>query len=221
MKRKIISALMVLCMVFAAAAPVSALEEPDMSRTGSIFVAMLFEGEPVPGGSLTAYRVAAVHEENGADYSFRLTEEYAASEVVLTDLSDATIAPALQAYIQQNNLEGAKQIIGEDGNAAFSDLQLGLYLLIQEEPAKGFLPVNPFLVSVPSYRDGTYLYEVDGSPKLALEKDPTPPPPPPPPDLPQTGLNQWPVPLMAVSGAALVILGGCLFLAGRKKKYEA
>lgn len=198
-----------------------ALEEPDMDRTGSISVTMLFEGEPVPGGSLTAYRVADIKEENGADYSFILTEAYADAQVDLTDLNDAAIAPALQTYIQENSLPGTKQDIAEDGSVVFSQLPLGLYLLVQETPAQGYLPVTPFLVSVPTYQEGSYLYEVDGSPKLALEKDPTPPPPPPPPDIPQTGLNQLPIPFMAAGGAILVILGWILCATGRKKHYEA
>lgn len=221
MTRKIISFMMVCLLLLSAALPVAALEEPDLTRTGSIRVEMTYQEKPVAGGSLTAYRVAGIHEENGADYSFRLTEEYDTCQVELSNLADAAIAPALQDFIEENNIEGIKMTIDQEGKVLFADLQLGLYLLIQEDPAKGYYPVNPFLVSVPTYQDGTYLYEVDGSPKLALEIDPTPPPPPPPPDLPQTGLQQWPVPLLAIGGTALIVLGGCLWITGRKKKNEA
>ena len=205
MTRKIISFMMVCLLLLSAALPVAALEEPDLTRTGSIRVEMTYQEKPVAGGSLTAYRVAGIHEENGADYSFRLTEEYDTCQVELSNLADAAIAPALQDFIEENNIEGIKMTIDQEGKVLFADLQLGLYLLIQEDPAKGYYPVNPFLVSVPTYQDGTYLYEVDGSPKLALEIDPTPPPPPPPPDLPQTGLQQWPVPLLAIGGTALIV----------------
>ena len=75
-------------------------------------------------------------------------------------------------------------------------------------------------MSVPAYKEGIYIYDVDATPKLALEKDPNPPPPPPP-NIPQTGLTQWPVPVLCVSGLILIAVGWCLCAAGRKKQDEA
>lgn len=221
MTKRIISVVTVLLLLSAMAMSISALEEPDMSRTGSISIVMTYQEQPVPGGSLTLYRVADVHEENGADYSFRLTEEYADSQISLDSLDDSTVASSLAAYAKDMALTGTKKTIDQDGAITFSELELGLYLLVQEDPAKGYLAVSPFLVSVPAYKDGSYIYDVDGSPKLALEIDPTPPPPPPPPDIPQTGLNQWPIPVMAAGGLVLVVLGWYLCIAGRKQKREA
>ena len=107
------------------------------------------------------------------------------------------------------------------GAARFEDLTLGLYLLVQETPAKGFSPAAPFVVSLPMMEEGKYVYEVDATTKTELIPAPTTPaptPPPPPDDskLPQTGQLNWPVPLMAVAGIGLFIMGWVLCF-GRKK----
>jgi len=221
MTKRIISAVTALLLLWAITVSVSALEEPDPTRTGSISITMTCEGQPVPGGSLTLYQVAQVHEENGADYSFVYPPEYADCGVSLEQLEDSATAKALADYAVEKQFSGTKKVIDDQGLISFTNLELGLYLLVQEEPAKGYLPLNPFLVSVPAYKEGTYIYDVDATPKLALEKDPTPPPPPPPPDIPQTGLNQWPIPILCVSGLILVVFGWYLCVAGRKKQDEA
>jgi len=219
----VLSALMLLC---ALAVHVYAAEAVDMGRIGSISITMTHSGEPVPGGSLTLYRVAEVALENQADYSFRYTEEYAGCEVFLEELNNAETALALAEYTAQQGVSGVKQQINEAGEIRFEDLALGLYLLIQEDAAEGYDTVNPFLVSVPARENGSYVYEVNASPKLNLEPLPTEPPtePPeptlPPPDLPQTGLNKWPVPVMLGCGLLLAVVGVWLTVAGRKRGHE-
>ena len=67
MHRRICSLLLILVLVCAAALPVCAAEVPDVTRRGSIAISMTHQGEPVPGGSLTLYRVADVISNDG-DY---------------------------------------------------------------------------------------------------------------------------------------------------------
>lgn len=65
--------------------------------------------------------------------------------------------------------------IGSDGTAAADGLALGLYLVMQDQPAEGYEPIAPFLVSVPMWDEtaGAYLYTVDAAPKLGgLTKTP-------------------------------------------------
>ena len=69
MHRRICSLLLILVLVCAAALPVWAHEVPDTARLGSIAISMTHQGEPVPGGSLTLYRVADVISSDG-DYLF-------------------------------------------------------------------------------------------------------------------------------------------------------
>jgi len=202
----------------------------DTERTGSLSVTLMYQDAPLAGSALTLYRVAQVQVERQADYSFCLTEEFAGAGVALTDLSAPETAAALAEYAGARGLEGIRRESGEDGKILFSDLELGLYLLVQETGAPGSAMLNPFLVSVPGRMDGQYVYDVDASPKLSAAPEetwpyeptePDMPPEPTEPELPQTGLTQWPVPVMAVSGVLLVVLGWILCVGGRKRSDEA
>lgn len=192
-------------------------EVPNLSKTGSLNITMRFDGEAVPGGTLTLYRVGEV---NG-NYGFVPTGDFADCGYSLDKVNSVTLAKAL-AHLAKN-FEGVTKTIGDNGKVTFDNLELGLYLLVQQTAAEGYNAAAPFLVTVPMFENGEYVYEVDASPKVELEKKPevtpTPKPSDPNPNLPQTGQMNWPVPVLAISGV-------CLFTAGwllrfKKSKYEA
>lgn len=230
MKKRILSALAALMLLCFAASGVYALEVPDLEAKGSIHLEMKHGEDAVPGGTLTLYRVADIHVENGADYSFRYTDAYAACEADLADLASRETAQTIADYTAANAVAGVTAEIAGDGTVVFADLELGLYLLVQETPAEGFSPVSPFLVSVPTYRSGSYIYDVNATPKVDLEPAPTvpteptepsKPTKPTDPELPQTGQNNWPVPVLAVAGLSFFALGVYLWANGRKHGNES
>ena len=95
-----------------------------------------------------------------------------------------------------------------------------MYLLVQNQAAEGYQAAAPFLVSVPMNEDGTYIYDVDASPKVELTKAPQPTPTPKPPTLAQTGQLNWPVPVLAIIGLCLFSLGWLLRFGRKKDGYE-
>lgn len=213
------AALLLAALLCAMSMTAYAHETPDMTREGAISVTMTYGGKAVSGGSLTLYRVGEIREDDG-NYSFALTGDFTGSGAALTELSSG-LAEELANYAETQKLTGRTEAVGADGKVSFSGLALGLYLLVQEEAAKGYNEAAPFLVSVPVNEDGTYVYEVDASPKVALEKEPEPTDPTAPvkPNLPQTGQLNWPIPVLAATGLALFALGWSLrFLLSRKKK---
>ena len=109
--------------------------------------------------------------------------------------------------------------IGSTGKAVFRNVTPGLYLLVQQSAAEGYLAADPFLVSVPMMENGTYIYDVDASPKTELEKAPVTPTPekPNPPKLPQTGQLNWPILVLSGVGIALVVFGGAVILTKKKR----
>lgn len=227
MRRRIFSLLLILTLVCAMALPVWAHEVPDPARKGSITISMTHQGEPVPGGSLTLYRVADVVSDNG-DYLFAYTADYAECSIPVTQLDSAELPRALADIAQDKALEGVTLTVDENGGVIFNDLEIGLYLLVQEEAAPGFKKINPFLVSVPQHDGEHYIYDVDTAPKNlpGPEEEPTTPPPtdptePPPtePELPQTGQMNWPVPVLAILGMLLVVAGFALCIADKRKEY--
>ena len=108
---------------------------------------------------------------------------------------------------------------------------------MQDQPAEGYEPIAPFLVSVPMWDEtaGAYLYTVDAAPKLGgLTKTPpaaTAAPAKPDagdPDtvtttaaatLPQTGQLNWPVPVLTLAGLLLMLAGW--YLRARAKEAGA
>ena len=224
MKRRIISALCAILILAAMAVTAYAVEVVDTSRTGSISVTMTYDGDPVGGGTLTIYRVAEVYVEDW-DHSFRYLEDYADCEVPLDNLSSAALAEALDDLVQEKKLGGITKSIDKNGQVTFEDLELGLYLVRQKKSATGFEKVSPFLVSLPGKDSDSYIYDVDASPKLDLERAPTetttePPETTTPPNLPKTGQMDWPIPLLAVTGLFLFTLGWYFYMSGRKKSHE-
>lgn len=147
---------------------------PDLSRRGSISIVMRHGEKAVPGGSLTLYQVGVVYEEDG-DYSFILSDAFSGSDLSLEDIQSARLAKELADYAGSHGISGVTKKIEKDGTVLFSDLDPGLYLLVQREAAVGYYKAVPFLVSVPMLEEGKYVYDVDASPKVELKKEPEPP----------------------------------------------
>ena len=134
-------------------------------------------------------------------------------------VTDPAVAKSLLKLVDKKSLSRITTPIAK-GQAVFSDLPVGLYLVWQNEDDadEGFSAIQPFLISVPKLQDGEYVLDVVAKPKVPLETEPTEPtepPPPPPPNLPQTGQLNWPIPVMAMMGCAMFVLGVFLY-SGRK-----
>ena len=189
----------------------SAHPVPEPGRKGSITVSMRFDGEAVPGGSLTLYWVGEVSQDDG-NYSFVPTGDFtgwgSAFGALDSAEENARTAQSLKTFAQSQEppISGIEKQIGKDGMAKFTNLEQGLYLLVQTQAAPGYSPVNPFLVSIPYEVKGEYCYDVDAQAKMELEQLPKPPEKPGG-KLPQTGQLWWPVPMLACAGMTLFLLG--------------
>lgn len=225
--KRILSLLLSLVLLGAVSMTVFAHEVPDYDRLGSISITMEYKDDPVTGGTLTLYRVADVDTSDG-NYFFTYTEDFAECSVPVTELSSSEISTALAEIAQDKQLAGVTQTLDENGKTTFADLEIGLYLIVQEKAASGFRKVNPFLVSVPYNEDGNYIYDVDTAPKNlpGPETEPTTGTEPttettkPTDKLPQTGQTNWPVPVMTIVGLMLVVAGYCLKASARRKTDE-
>lgn len=226
MKKHISLALCLIFLMGTLTLGAAAAEAPDMSRTGSISLDLTWQGEAVPGGSLTLYTVALGRLVNEVAYELELTEAFAECGVSLENLSSPETAQALAQWAAEREIPGTTAEIDENGHVAFEQLPLGLYLLVQEDPAEGFDKLRPFLVTVPVTGVDELIYDVNAAPKVNLEPaptepdEPTEPTEPTEPDLPQTGQNKWPIPVMAAIGATLFIAGCCLVVSDRRKEHE-
>lgn len=229
--RKRLSALLfawVLCGFLAVTA--YAVDVPDLSRTGSISLTMTYNGKAVAGGTLTLYHVGEIKENDG-NYSFALTGEFSGCKESLENPESPELSSSLEEYALANDLTGMKLEITSDGTVVFSDLEPGLYLLVQTQAANGYETAAPFLVSVPIKENGTYIYDVNASPKVSLKTKAEPTTTEPaetepaameprttkptasvltPTTLPNTGQLNWPIPILAVLGLCLFSIGWLL-----------
>lgn len=179
-RKRLAAVLAALTLLVWCAAPAFALEVVDLSRTGSIKVSLYDSetSEAVGGGTLTLYRVAKVQKDN-ANLSFVYTNGFEDCGVELGDLSEGELAGRLAEKIAAT---------AESTTVEISDLEVGLYLVVQTTAAENYNVINPFLVSVPIQENGSYVYDVDALPKVgtAAKKTPEPPDTPDTPDKPDT-----------------------------------
>jgi outer membrane biosynthesis protein TonB len=176
--KKITAWLLSLTLVCATAGIVYAHEIPDFTQKGELSLTLKLGNDLVRDGSIALYAVGDVTEDDG-DYFFALNDTYEKSGVTLEteeDLESDEIAAALATFIQKNDLEGTVEKVSRKGTVTFSDLPVGLYLVVQKEAAIGYTDINPFLVSIPQQVNGKYSYTVDATPKVeGLEEALLPP----------------------------------------------
>lgn len=143
-------------------------------------------------------------------------------------------AEAVLSFIQENNIPAVSVVVSdENGIADFGEVEKGIYLIDASGSEKYM--IRPFLVEAPLYEDGQYYNEVKASPKFLTVTDDssepdsssesTPDSTPDssvsdsskpddsstPPDhgekIPQTGQLKWPVPVLAIAGITLIVIG--------------
>lgn len=225
MLKKIASLIFTLLLLGSLLTVAYAHDIPDSNASGSITVHLASGNQIVDSGALYFYRVGEIVEQDG-NYGFRLTEAFAASGETLQDLQTPETAARLAAYAQRNERSGIEVPI-ENGTALLEvpKGQLGLYLVTQQQLSEGWQAIEPFLISVPGVEEGSYIYQVDASPKVGpLLPDHTPQPPAPEPigpTLPQTGQLDWPIPVLTIAGLGLFAAGWFLRFYGKKSDHEA
>ena len=149
-------------------------EYPPLDSKGSISVTIKDRetGDPVPGGKLVFYRAAEIVDNGG--YQYQVTKDFASFQEPITNDTNFndTLAAGLAAFASQNSLKGTAVSIGTDGKATASDLSLGLYLIVQTEPAPNHVTIDPFLVTVPfKTESGEWVLDVDATPKPDLAQE--------------------------------------------------
>lgn len=214
--KQIFSLLLALCLLCMGSVTAYGHEVPDENRTGAITVEMKYDGKTVAGGTLTAYRVGQIQEYDG-NYSFSRTKAMEAFTGSYEDIASAELAKSVASFVEKNQLSPYDTAKNQNGKAIFSDLELGLYLIVQTEASEGYKPLNPFLVAIPMNEGGHYLYQVNAEGKFQLQKaSPAAPASPSEPTLPQTGQLNWPIPVLAALGLCMFSVGWMLCFKRKK-----
>ena len=200
---------------------------PDESKKGSITVDFEYDNKAVTGGRLAMYRIAKVRQTDG-NYDFENLPEFAGFHKDMSDLTSAELARCLADFVDSHNIQPVDARDNKTGSVTFPELSHGLYLVVQVKAASGYEAVQPFLVTVPMLEDGHYVYDVNAYGKIALKKAKTDPAGRTPTGtvpggtvpgggLPQTGQLNWPIPVLALAGCILILIG---LACSRKNDYD-
>ena len=220
MKKRMISFLAAVLLLACLPLNAFAHEVPDETATGCFEITMMMGDKAIPGGKLICIRVGYIDEDDGNYFFCRLDGEK------ITDVSTAETAKEtvefIMDYQKKYPVSKKEKNIGKDGKVKFDDLEMGLYLISQENPPKGYHAISSFLVGVPNNEDGHYVYNLSIRSKAEPDKAPESSEPNPlkPSDskLPQTGRINWPIPVLLATGLLLLVVG---FLLYRGNKHEA
>lgn len=132
------------------------------TQTGSMRVSLGREEEVTEGGSVAIYQVGLP-----ISGGYRLNEAFGGGVVALEDVYSVALAAWLA---EQADSGGTKLLLDADGNADFTGLTEGLYLLVQEEQVPGYYPMAPFLVEIPYLG----MWDVEADPKEQRLGEPSP-----------------------------------------------
>ena len=168
MRRKFLTLCITALLILTSVITVSA-DEFDPGRTGSISVTLAEQTEktPIVGAELSVYYIATVGTDTEGTFTYIYTEDFARSGIAL---DDPELAIKLDHYLSENDVTATRIYTDETGTAACSGLPLGLYFIRQTNTVEGFAPCVPFLVTVPMENDGSYVYDVNASPKTEVTK---------------------------------------------------
>lgn len=118
------------------------LPTPVLAETlGSVQVKLDTGELPVVNGGVSLYQVGIKVEEG-----YRIREGFGGGIVHQEDADSDKLAQWLAESAGEN---GISLLLDADGQAVFSELEEGLYMLIQTERTDGFYPIYPILFTVP------------------------------------------------------------------------
>lgn len=173
-----------------AGAPVAAAAE----NRGSIQIKLEAGDLPVINGAVTLYQVG-IKVEDG----YRITEGFGGGIVRQEDADSDKLA---QWLAESAGETGMTLLLDADGNAVFSELEEGLYILVQTERMDGFYPIYPVLLTIPKEENWD----------IQIYREPVPVVT----EIPQTG--QSPIPFLGVLGMVMSSVG--LLLCVRKNRKQ-
>lgn len=162
--RKTGELLLILALLFSITFTAFASVETGTGRTGNITISL--SDEQSVGTTISLYRVADLAVDS-TEIEFTLTEDFVESRANLSNLDNAdALARSLSTYVKNNSLPGQTGTVGQDSCVTFEALELGLYLVIQNEAMPDGQIVSPFLISVPCQNaEGEWLYDIEVSPE--------------------------------------------------------
>ncbi|WP_461810257.1 hypothetical protein [Faecalimonas sp.] len=175
---------------------------------------------------ISLYRVATAEEDEMGNLHMEPIELY--KDLVFDNYTEDKASILLEKLCERLQKPGTVQNetfhlpplreerTGKDGKIHFNNLEAGVYVLVKwdnKEPAN--LNMLPIMVYLPTYHHQSDRWENTATiiPKFDWKTE-TKPSIVPDTKLPQTGMVQWPVPVLVLAGLMFVGIGYCLYRRG-------
>lgn len=140
----------------------------DFNSKGSIEITLSekTDNEKIEGAEILLYKVADAKSENH-NLVFEYIDELKSCNASLNDLETKSKSEDIEKCINEN-INSLKQITDVNGTVKYNDLDLGLYLVKQNNIVKGYSKIDSFLVMIPKITDNKWIYDIKSTPKTEI-----------------------------------------------------
>lgn len=140
----------------------------DFNSKGSIEITLneKTDNEKIEGAEILLYKVADAKSENH-NLMFEYIDELKSCNASLNDLETKSKSEEIEKCINEN-IKSLKQITDINGTVKYNDLDLGLYLVKQNNIVEGFSKIDSFLVMTPKITDNKWIYDIKSTPKTDI-----------------------------------------------------
>lgn len=169
-------------------------------------------GEPIRNLEVSVYQVTKKDEDGNSLFEIGFEN----CKIDIDDLSEENLEN-LKNFAKSNAEPLFTKITDENGNIALENLELGRYLLVQEDNLDSVI-MQTMLISLPELTvENGLKYEITAKPKIN-EVIPEVPDNPLEDTLPATGTLDWLVPVLAIAGLVIFCLAWLKVYTTSKKK---
>ncbi len=140
----------------------------DFNSKGSIEITLneKTDNEKIEGAEILLYKVADAKSENH-NLMFEYIDELKSCNASLNDLETKSKSEEIEKCINEN-IKSLKQITDINGTVKYNDLDLGLYLVKQNNIVEGFSKIDSFLVMIPKIVNNKWIYDIKSTPKTDI-----------------------------------------------------
>ena len=140
----------------------------DFNSKGSIEITLneKTDNEKIEGAEILLYKVADAKSENH-NLMFEYIDELKSCNASLNDLETKSKSEEIEKCINEN-IKSLKQITDINGTVKYNDLDLGLYLVKQNNIVEGFSKIDSFLVMIPKIVNNKCIYDIKSTPKTDI-----------------------------------------------------
>lgn len=145
--------------------PVAGTTGSQEKTSGSLKIQPQYQGKDVAGGNFNVYHVASVVD--GSVTRYELNDAFIDSNVKINEIKSAkdieAAATTLREHVSKVDDEDIIKVVG---GATATNLELGVYLIIQTSAPTDYSVSVPFLMFIPRMIDGVMTYDQIALPKM-------------------------------------------------------